>query len=83
MDSLDVFWLVEAVEAVNPYLDAVIIEDVPTRLSSDLSLQRIPADWAVGSLFGIMDAVRYWRGVTVVMNDLPQCWEKERCILRG
>jgi hypothetical protein len=46
MDSLDVFWLVDAVD---PYLDAVIIEDVPTRLSSDLSLQGIPADWALGS----------------------------------
>ena len=32
-----------------PCLDAVIIEDVATRLRSDLSLQRIPADWALGS----------------------------------
>jgi len=46
MGSLDVFWLVEAVD---PCLDAVIIEDVPTRLSPDLSLQKIQADWALGS----------------------------------
>jgi hypothetical protein len=46
MGSLDVFWLVEAVD---PCLDAVIIEDVPTRLSPDLSLQMIQPDWALGS----------------------------------